>query len=186
MNIVKRIDSVKVLLSEYVKSDVKENIVIGKEEYFHIQDNFFINADWNKSELISSYVYITEEYVNVITNKIICNEKITNLFIDAINNMHFHKKDIQYKTYIMYDEISKLYKIGKSGNVKFREKTLSGQIPKIKTLFYLDLDIEMVLHKQYSKNRIRGEWFDLGSKDILTIVKKHGFVKYDYSLPILR
>lgn len=65
------------------------------------------------------------------------------------------------KTYIMKDSNTGLYKIGKSINPKFREKTLQCEKPTIKMVKIFESDIEKKLHEIYSKNRVRGEWFNL-------------------------
>jgi len=79
----------------------------------------------------------------------------------------------------MYDESSNLYKIGKSKNIHFREKTLAGQIPKIKTILHLPKDIEFTLHSYYAKKRVRGEWFSLSADDILDLIKLYEFKETD-------
>ena len=65
------------------------------------------------------------------------------------------------KTYLMKDNHNGLYKIGFSKNPEFRESTLQSEKPSIKMVKTWDKDIEKHLHKEYSKNRVRGEWFDL-------------------------
>jgi hypothetical protein len=82
-----------------------------------------------------------------------------------------------YKTYIMVDENSGLYKIGKSRNPTVREATLGGQIPKIKILFVCDKDIEREIHTEFSDKRVRGEWFNLSMDDVLDTANKYGFKK---------
>lgn len=68
---------------------------------------------------------------------------------------------INRKTYLMKDNHNGLYKIGFSKNPEFRESTLQSEKPSIKTVKTWDKDIEKHLHKTYSNNRVRGEWFDL-------------------------
>jgi len=65
------------------------------------------------------------------------------------------------KTYLMKDDTTGLYKIGKSNNPKFREKTLQSQKPNINLVKIWNDDIEGHLHKLYHRQRIRGEWFHL-------------------------
>lgn len=65
------------------------------------------------------------------------------------------------KTYIMKDANTNLYKIGKSINPKHRERTLQCEKPTIKMVKIFESDIEKQLHEIYSKNRVRGEWFNL-------------------------
>jgi len=65
------------------------------------------------------------------------------------------------KTYIMKDSNTGLYKIGKSINPKYRERTLQCEKPTISMIKIFESDIEKQLHENYSKHRVRGEWFDL-------------------------
>jgi hypothetical protein len=65
------------------------------------------------------------------------------------------------KTYIMKDCSNGYYKIGKSYNPIFREKTLQAEKPTIKIIKVFDSNIEKKLHTDYSKYRLRGEWFNL-------------------------
>lgn len=40
---------------------------------------------------------------------------------------------------------------------------------------YCDDDIEVKLHKQFAKQRIKGEWFNLSTEDIDGIISANGF-----------
>jgi hypothetical protein len=70
------------------------------------------------------------------------------------------KKD-KSKTYVMKDEDTGFYKIGKSVNPEHRERTLQSQKPTIKMVKIFDSNIEKELHEAYDKYRVRGEWFNL-------------------------
>jgi hypothetical protein len=69
-------------------------------------------------------------------------------------------------TYIMKDSSNGLYKIGKSINPKYREKTLQGEMPNVKIVKIFKNDIEKPLHKLYKNQRVRGEWFSLNEIQI--------------------
>jgi hypothetical protein len=96
------------------------------------------------------------ENQNHFTNKIVNVDKC----IKDSNKIRF--------TYIMYDEISGLYKIGKSINPEFREKTLSSQTPKIILINKCLESIvsERYLHSLFSNKNVRGEWFNLEMDEI--------------------
>jgi hypothetical protein len=87
-------------------------------------------------------------------------------------DLPFEKKPKEPKhkryTYLMYDEISEYYKIGKSINPEFREKTLSSQTPKIRLIYKCKEAVvsEDYLHKLFQYKRIRGEWFDLNTDEL--------------------
>lgn len=80
------------------------------------------------------------------------------------------KQQREIYTYLMHDPACGLYKIGKSKDVQFREKTLGGQIPLIKTICSAPIDIESQLHNRYAEHRKRGEWFDLSEDAVNEIV----------------
>lgn len=82
-----------------------------------------------------------------------------------LKNIHKIKK-----TYIMIDENTNYYKIGCSKDCKYREKTLMAQKPTIRLICYCDRNVEKVLHKRFSRKRIRGEWFSLNESEIAYIL----------------
>jgi hypothetical protein len=65
------------------------------------------------------------------------------------------------KTYLIKEDNTKFYKIGKSIDPVKREKTLQREKPNIKLIKVWEDDIERELHKKYKDQRVRGEWFVL-------------------------
>lgn len=80
-----------------------------------------------------------------------------------IKSVTKHKEKLKQRTYIIKDDNTGFYKIGKSIKPREREKTLQSEKPTIKMIKEFKTDIESKLHKKYSKHRIRGEWFDLNN-----------------------
>lgn len=75
---------------------------------------------------------------------------------------HDKKKEEKKRfTYLIKDMTNGYYKIGKSVNPIFREKTLRAEYPKIITIITTEQNIETKLHKKYKEYRLRGEWFDI-------------------------
>lgn len=74
-----------------------------------------------------------------------------------------------FKTYIILDESSLYYKIGKSKNPRKRLKTLSTGNPNMKLITIINENIETSLHRKYKSNLISGEWFSLQNQDIIDI-----------------
>ncbi len=76
--------------------------------------------------------------------------------------------------YLMKNNRSGFYKIGRSVNPKFRERTLQAQEPQIELLdtCIAPKELEKELHQQFSNKRIRGEWFELNNIDVNTIIEK--------------
>ena len=78
------------------------------------------------------------------------------------------------KTYLMYDDITQKFKIGKSYDPYKREKTLCSDRCSMYLVAYCDYDIESVLHSMYSEYRERGEWFNLSTKQVSWIIEYFG------------
>ena len=78
------------------------------------------------------------------------------------------------KTYLIYDDITQKFKIGKSYNPYKREKTLCSDRCSIYLVAYCDYNIESVLHSMYSEYRYRGEWFNLSTNQVRLIIKYFG------------
>lgn len=116
----------------------------------------YINVDFNKSfdVNLNTLKEVKKEYINAYKEK----EKNQSFYIDT----SFYKKTKQ-KTYIMKDDNTGFYKIGKSINPRERERTLQSEKPTIKMVKEFKTDIESKLHKKYSEHRVRGEWFDLSN-----------------------
>lgn len=85
---------------------------------------------------------------------------VSNLKSDSIDST---------KTYIILDESSLYYKIGKSKNPIKRLKTLSIGNPNMKLIAIINENIETSLHKKYKGNLISGEWFSLQNQDLIDI-----------------
>lgn len=70
------------------------------------------------------------------------------------------------KIYLMKDVLSGMYKIGRSDSPTRRERTLLAQSPSIHLIWYwleCEESEEKRLHKRFSKQRQRGEWFELNT-----------------------
>ncbi len=78
---------------------------------------------------------------------------------------------IQY-VYLMVNKRSGHYKIGRSVNPEFRERTLQSQEPEVEMVeaCLAPKALEKRLHEEYKSKRIRGEWFDLNDADIRAII----------------
>ena len=149
--------------SEYYKSEYEE--LKGKyedleHEYDHLEfdckvlenSNNFLE-EWNNS-IKQKYDEMTTSFINSLiqTNTIVSGQK----------------------TYLMYDDITQKFKIGKSYDPYKREKTLCSDRCSIYLVAYCDYDIESVLHSMYSEYRVRGEWFNLSTNQVHYIIKYFG------------
>lgn len=143
-----------------------------KEQCNNIEDIARSNNYSSKDKVIM----ILDINENMSTSKI---SKITNIskrsiqrYRKSIGKVYKHplkpneSKILESKTYLMKNSRNGMYKIGKSINPSRREKTLQSEEPMIKMVKTWDYDIENTLHKKYSKQRIRGEWFKLNNVQV--------------------
>jgi hypothetical protein len=73
------------------------------------------------------------------------------------------------QTYVIYDKLSKLYKIGKTKNIIKRFSTLSTSNLNLELTLLINGDEEKFLHKIYENKIIEKEWFNLNHQDILDL-----------------
>lgn len=73
-------------------------------------------------------------------------------------------------TYIILDKATRLYKIGKTQNIKKRLATLGTSNINLSLVLITELD-ERFLHKLFKDKRIVKEWFGLTKEDILSIIE---------------
>ena len=78
-------------------------------------------------------------------------------------------------TYVMYNNETGFYKIGKSNNIYERWQHLC--MPHIDVVLYLEQNIEKILHRHYACKRRNenNEWFLLDDSDINELRKTFGF-----------
>jgi len=74
---------------------------------------------------------------------------------------------------IKYPDGSSAYKIGKSSNPLNREKTLQGEKPTLELIKQFNKNWESVLHDEYERQNIRGEWFRLYPLQVKYICKHY-------------
>ena len=78
---------------------------------------------------------------------------------------------IETQVYLMQDTTNDFYKIGRSKEPRYREKTLQSEKPTIELLFCFagSRKDEKYLHEHFKEKRIRGEWFHLDDDDVAYI-----------------
>ena len=89
----------------------------------------------------------------------------------ALEKTELAKRNKIIKTYLLADKNTGFFKIGRSVDPFFREKTLQSDCPLIEMVCVTEHDIEKQLHDEYEGKRIRGEWFNLSDKDVSDIKK---------------
>lgn len=167
------LDSINYLNEFLIKNNIRHNINF---DFLKLNNQLFFNVNmiFFKKNYNNNYYFNVLMFSNKEVN--LNEKKYYPLWllkgIDKFNTSQFllnKKNNQEQKTYLMVDTINNVYKIGKSLNPNFRERTLLSQKPFIKTLFICNKNIESKLHKKYSNKRIRGEWFKLSESDIKEI-----------------
>tara|TARA_R110001632_G_scaffold226145_1_gene359649 strand:- start:491 stop:1558 length:1068 start_codon:yes stop_codon:yes gene_type:complete len=93
------------------------------------------------------------------------------LFVERMEQTEYVRP--KSKCYILKDHNTGLYKIGKSVNPVFREKTLQSEKPTIEAVKIFKQNHEDELHKKYNKHRVRGEWFKLNKIQLKYICRTY-------------
>lgn len=101
-------------------------------------------------------------YIPYLNSKSSVDEKT----IKKSNQITKSKK--QNFVYIMLNQRNGFYKIGRSVNPEYREKTLQAEEPEIDLIkkWPAPKAIEKKLHNKYKKKKVRGEWFELTKDDV--------------------
>lgn len=129
------------------------------------EDEFYQNKN-NIQIVIKKFA---SEYIDLVKNKIpnyqptILKQSKPNKGI--LTNFCF--------VYLMQDTTNGHHKIGISNNPEYRERTLQSEKPTIEMIASKKFpirkiaeSIEKALHDTYSDKRLRGEWFELDTKDV--------------------
>ena len=138
------------------------NKKISEKNYFKNLDYLFHSILNKKYELLKDTMHKLKVYHNHtqhdLDNYVY---KIRNGILKYVSQNKINNKKPEKKAYILKDNNTGLYKIGRSSNPLDREKTLQAEKPTIKLIKIFKDDVERELHNKYKKQRVRGEWFNL-------------------------
>lgn len=152
--------------SEYYKSEYEDL----KSKYDDLENKYaYLESAYIKSDAAQNSYKLLLDMVTEEENE------YTNIRKSFINSLIQTNSIVSgKKTYLIYDDITKKFKIGKSYDPYKREKTLCSDRCSINLVAYCDYDIESVLHSMYSEYRVRGEWFNLSTNQVRLIIKYFG------------
>lgn len=102
-------------------------------------------------------------------------KKATECKEEIIRHYAINKRLNLVNTYLIFDNSSDLYKIGKSVDPYKRIKSFCN--PRLQLLYILPDDKETELHYLMKSKREHGEWFRLTDNDVNSIVNKYPFFK---------
>ena len=152
--------------SEYYKSEYEDL----KNKYDDLENKYaYLESAYIKSDAAQN------SYKLLLDLEMEKNDEYTNIRKSFINSLIQTNTLVSgQKTYLMYDDITQKFKIGKSYDPYKREKTLCSDRCSIYLVAYCDYDIESVLHSMYSENRVKDEWFNLSTKQVSWIIEYFG------------
>ena len=142
---------------------------------------------WQKEckDLENKYAYLESAYIksdaaqnsykallDMVTEENNENTKMTKSLINSL--LKTNTLISGQKTYLMYDDMTQKFKIGKSYDPYKTEKELYLCRGSIYMVAYCDYDIESVLHSMISENRVKDEWFNLSTKQVSWIIEYFG------------
>ena len=120
------------------------------------------------NENLESDIMDYKERINYATQ--IKNENVK--FIKLIINSLVKTNTIssEKKTYLIYDDITKKFKITNSYNPHKKEIEPCSDRCSINLVAYCDYDVVYVLHSMFSEQKIRGGWFNLSTIQVDWII----------------
>lgn len=102
--------------------------------------------------------------------------KIEDLFDYLFDKSVLVIENVKYSVYLMFDMVTKLYKVGVAKKPIYREKTLQSEKPVIVLIDSIEFpqkdlayQFENETHTKYDRIRVRGEWFNFSSTDLQDI-----------------
>lgn len=151
---------------EYYKSEYEEL----KSKYDDLENKYaYLESAYIKSDAAQNSYKLLLDMVTEEKNEY---TKETKSFINSLIQTNTIVSG--QKTYLMYDDITQKFMIGKSYDPYETEKELYLCRGSIYMVAYCDYDIESVLHSMYSEYRGRGEWFNLSKKQVSWIIEYFG------------
>lgn len=107
-------------------------------------------------------------------NRVTTNEEAEQKALAYILNKRNEERQ-EAQTYIVLDENTRLYKIGKSVNIEQRLSGLRCANPGLQLIAYSVKDVEQELHKKLKPFHVVREWFDIPGKELRKIIKEYDF-----------
>jgi hypothetical protein len=122
--------------------------------------------------------YLKNKEIFEFHEKIEKEKSETELSVNAYNLRNKKKKSRTTNLYVMIDNHTGHYKIGRSDSPTKREATLLSQKSSIELLFFFPgtTNQEKMLHEIFKDKWVRGEWFDLTNNDLMLLKKIGGLL----------
>ncbi len=99
------------------------------------------------------------------------------IITDINGNLLPTKEDGKHYFYIIYDHELKIYKIGETQDLQARRLSIKRPTKYLQVIKFIDLgnqsiamDFERLCIIKFKEKRVKGDWFDLSSEDINTII----------------
>ena len=152
--------------SEYYKSEYEDL----KSKYDDLENKYaYLESAYIKSDAAQNSYKLLLDLETEENNE---NTKMTKSLINSL--LKTNTLISGQKTYLMYDDMTQKFKIGKSYDPYKTEKELYLCRGSIYMVAYCDYDIESVLHSMISENGVKDEWLNLSTKQVSWIIDYFG------------
>lgn len=172
-------ESEALVLQEFLKSWMREALRNSDltQSYCESEDHQVLQVGYNATYVFKKTRYLRErrQMIEKAELAILKEEEerqaaeAEKRFDDAILRSSF-----EVFTYLMEDTRNGLIKIGKSKNPERREKTLQSEAPTVELRIAVPTasGFEYELHNNFAHLRRRGEWFELSSSDLKSVIEQ--------------
>jgi hypothetical protein len=149
-------------------------------------NEYILSEEYLKGEFLSEEVLgVLRESYNILTqfNQL----KLKN--VEYCSNFYFYKEPQKKESETKENPIhflyiikgKKMYKVGRTRDLKSREQNIKSNNPSIKMIASLKttlrdaMEKEKQIHSILNKYQLSGEWFETKTEDIMKLVKAYGF-----------
>ena len=172
-------NSSRLVLSEFLDSWMREtfgNYDLA-QSYAESNDHLLLKVAYSTSYVFrkSDYLLARRKEIDAAAEELLRieeknrSDEAARRFDDSIRRSSF-----EVFTYLMEDTRNGMIKIGKSRNPERREKTLQSEAPSVEMRIAVptESDFENDLHVEFDHLRRRGEWFEMSSLEIKTVIER--------------
>jgi hypothetical protein len=172
-------DASWLVLSEFLDSWMRETFRNHDlvQSYAESDDHLLLNVGSSSPYVFrkTDYIHTRRKEIDAATEELLRieeenrSDEVARRFDDSLRRSSF-----EVFTYLMEDTRNGMIKIGRSKNPERREKTLQSEAPSVEMRIAVptDSDFENDLHGKFDHFRRRGEWFELSSFEIKTVIEQ--------------
>ncbi|MEI7987362.1 MAG: GIY-YIG nuclease family protein, partial [Armatimonadota bacterium] len=139
------------------------------QTYQGLDDYFIANNEGKHTD--GNIVFKRTDFFN---DRMYIKERMEKQRLKATDQANLAGASFVTYVYLMEDLRNGSIKIGKSSSPRKREKTLQSEEPSIHLRFAIPCKdkVEKELHNEFAMKRLRGEWFQLESAELLDLIRR--------------